>query len=187
MNPNFSNIHIYIDGPDRVGKSTVCEMLAKKFYLPIIRMPNTEEILSGNNADREIELASVIYNRTLTQFKQFGFVMDRGFISSVVYSKIFNRTKKLNYIFDVAKELNPYTFILVNSDIETLKHRGEDIIPAEYFEALKNTYIEFAFKYKVICLDVKDLTPQEVFNQIYGCLSGEFTGANILPFAEIKK
>lgn len=100
-------LHLIIDGSDNLGKTTVVKMLSMKLGLPIIKMPNMTEYI-GRGATEEF---SKLFNETIIQFREYPFILDRGFPSSLVYSSIFNREFNLSYIEETEKLLDPTVFI----------------------------------------------------------------------------
>jgi len=101
-------IHILIDGSDNLGKTTVIQLLSRKLNLPVIKMPNTEKFIEAGN----VEEFSKFYNETLVQFSESSFIMDRGFTSTLVYSKVFARKNDVSYIDGIQNKLKPTVFIL---------------------------------------------------------------------------
>ena len=155
-------LHILIDGADKLGKTTVIELLSRKLDLPVIKMPNAAEWIK----DGSIEKVSEFYNETLIQFKDFDFIMDRGFPSSIVYSKVFERQANLDYITRIQQILSPKIFIFVGShrkiedDIE--KHNLE-------WKRINKEFYEFAEQRSfssVKLIDTDYSSPIQLCNQI---------------------
>lgn len=153
----MSKLHLIIDGTDKVGKTTVCDILKVQLNLPLIKMKDMNVHFHVNP-----EVASEIFNKTIVQFKDYPFICDRGYPTSIVYSSKYERTHSLEYIEMVKKELNPVIVILVS-----YKQRGEDEMIAEKDRLeLQDIFQQKAEFYGWNVIDTTDLTPQEVCNQI---------------------
>lgn len=112
------NYHFILEGPDGVGKSTLARKLSRVFDIPIIRL----DVGRLEN----IEIASKTFNKTITQFKNYPFILDRWFISSMVYAKVYNRADDLSYI-DSFKKLLPNSYLIyMNAPINVLLERKDD-------------------------------------------------------------
>lgn len=138
------NYHFCIEGPDGVGKSTLADQLKNFFNIPVIRL--NVKTLNG------IEIASQSFNETIVQFKQYPFILDRWWISSKVYAKVYNRTDDFSYLKHFAKILPNSYLIYLYSPIEVLLSRKQDelIHPA---------------KLKEICLEYDTLITSKFCNE----------------------
>ena len=158
-------LHILIDGSDKKGKTTVIQMLSRKLDLPIVKMPNMPEYIEKNQAEE----FSKLFNETIVQFSEYDFIMDRGFTSSIVYSKVFDRKFDLAYIKNIEKRLKPQIFILTGDRF------GHD----EIVEVNLNShqidlgYIELAEREGYTVINVNGKTPIEICNTILEKLSLE--------------
>ena len=148
-------LHLIIVGPDKIGKTTVCELLSKKLKIPVIKMQDMPKHFS------EPELPSEVFNKALVQFKDFSFICDRGYPSSIVYSRHFSRDYNLSYIKDIEKQLDPIIVVLVGQT------RGDDdLVTKEDQRLLMNHYILEAsiHGWKRILVDGK--TPAQICKEI---------------------
>lgn len=102
-------LHLLIDGADKLGKSTVCQMLSRYYNIPIIKMPNMKEYIKKGSPEE----FSKLFNETVIQFAEYDFILDRGFTSSLVYSKVFKRDFDLSYIDKIEQILKPEVHILI--------------------------------------------------------------------------
>lgn len=128
-------IHILIDGPDKVGKTTVIKMLSDQLNIPVIKMTNMKDYLTGSLSENKAEEFSKLFNETLIQFKDSSFIMDRGFTSSIVYSRVFNRSFDLSYLDDIEQILQPKVFILTGTrfdDDDVYSNAQMEIVNAEF-------------------------------------------------------
>lgn len=156
-NKSRKPLHLLIDGTDRVGKTTVCELLRLSTGLPVIKMKDMSTHFSS-----EPEKASEIFNKTIVQLKKYSFICDRGFPSSIVYSKIYKRKYDLSYLEDIQKELNPVVIILVS-----YADRGKDeIIEEKKRLELQEEYIRQSNANGWNMIDVTNLTPSQTLSEI---------------------
>lgn len=100
-------LHLIIDGSDNLGKTTVLSLLSQRIGLPIIKMPNMKDYIEMDKA----EVFSKLFNETVVQFVQYPFLLDRGYTSSQVYSKLFGRKFDLGYLKDTEEALQPKIII----------------------------------------------------------------------------
>lgn len=166
-------LHILIDGSDNLGKTTVINLLSRKLDLPIIKMPDTAEYIEKGN----VEEFSKFFNKTLVQFAEFDFIMDRGFTSSRVYSKVFKRETDLSYISMIEQKLKPQVFIFTG--IEEGTHGNFSFHPDLVWEEKEKENIDLEYYnlarekgYDLIC--VKDRTPQEICNEIIELIDHQY-------------
>ena len=164
MNPKsnkYSNLHIIIDAADGLGKTTVCEMLSKMLELPIIKMKDMPKHFKNKP-----EQASEVFNKTIIQFKDFGFIQDRGWPSSYVYTFAFGRDPEdVQYIkSEIVGKLNEVVFLLHGDR----PFRGDDIIPSNRWQEINAAYtmLETIGDTKVHHINVTGLTPEDVCKQI---------------------
>lgn len=150
-------LHIIIDGSDKRGKTTVCKLLSQALQIPIIKMLNTKDyILHGTT-----EEFSRLFNETVAQFKDSDFILDRGYPSSMVYSKVFSRSFDLGYIDQVERDLDPEVFIIHGKSLGI-----DDVYDKSEIDEINTEFIHFAatFNLPLICVDGK--TPEEVAKEI---------------------
>lgn len=153
-------LHILIDGPDKLGKTTIIERLSRQLNLPVVKMPDAKKYVAAGN----IEEFSKFYNEIIVQFQEFDFIMDRGYPSSVAYSEVFNRdSESVAYTKDIEQQLRPKVFILTGE-----RPFAEDDIPehAVRFKDLKYVYEHLANRRGYELIDVTDKSPTEICNQI---------------------
>lgn len=149
-------LHIIVEGGDGTGKSTVVQLLSRKYNLPIIKMPVPQDKVRT----AQIEELSEIFNKTLVQFHEIDFICDRALLSSIVYSKLLNRTYNLNYINNIEQILDPVIIIMsAYKDGENRPFRGDDIYSADEINKVDIEYLSLAQekKYPVIYVSGKSL------------------------------
>lgn len=158
-------LHIIIDGPDKVGKTTVIKILADRLSLPIIKMPNMKEYINNEPSEDTAEKFSKLFNETIVQFKDTSFILDRGFTSSLVYSKVFNRRFDLSYIDKIEDELKTNVFILTGSKFE-----DDDIYYVEDVRKVEDEFIDLAISRGYHIISNGNLTPDGVADKIINLL-----------------
>lgn len=116
---------IFIEGPDGAGKTELVKKLQDEGYGPIVRLPKSQEFFKKGN----IEEASWIFNNTLAQLtNKNSFIVDRGYFSSLVYSKVYKRKTDLSYIWNIHKKLKPIVIFLDAKDSILFKRRPVDAV-----------------------------------------------------------
>lgn len=149
-------LHIIIEGADGTGKSTVVQLLSRKYNLPIIKMPVPQDKVRT----AQIEELSEIFNKTLVQFHEVDFICDRALLSSIVYSKLLNRTYNLNYINNVEQILDPVIIVMTASvDGNNRPFREDDIYSPEEINKVDMEYVTLAQlkKYPLVYVSGKPL------------------------------
>ena len=154
--------HLIIEGADKSGKSTVCALLSKKLRVPIIRMVDAPKFFKKRN----IEEASEIFNKTIAQFKDFSWLVDRGYPSSLVYSKHFKRRYDFGYIEEIKKALKPVIVIL-----DSPPHSVDDTIKLKDRNIIRDLYYDLAIDNGWEIIHCGDLTPKQICKQITDILS----------------
>lgn len=155
-------LHIIIDGADGTGKSTIVQLLSRYYDLPIIKMPVPQERVRTD----VIEDLSEMFNKTVVQYHESDFIMDRGFTSSLVYSKVFKRTHNLGYIHNIEQILDPVVIII--SAFEEGKNnslRDDDIYTPQEIDKVDLAFLNLASEknYPIIFVGGKTIT--EVVNE----------------------
>lgn len=132
---------IIVEGPDRVGKTTVVQHISKMAHIPAFKCPSEKEIFKNGGAE------TLAFDLTLTHFlKQtnYRFVSDRGYPSERVYSRVFNREsadKMLSEIDYQHMQLGTKILYLYSSIEPTEK---DDIVPDGMYHTIKREYDRFS-------------------------------------------
>jgi thymidylate kinase len=145
-------IWIY-EGADLVGKTTLAKNFAKEHDIPLIKKRldvfnhTTDEFLRGSN----IELTTQMFFESIYPLGvKYDFVLDRGLLSSLVYSKFFNRDVKIDYIYDYLLTTKSDFLIinLITANEESIKSRlqtrGEKIFGLKEILEIQDLYIKTA-------------------------------------------
>lgn len=154
--------HIIIDGADGTGKSTVVQMLSRKYNLPIIKMPVPQDKVRTE----VIEPLSEMFNKTIVQFHENDFIMDRGFTSSIVYSRVFERTHNLNYIHNIEQILDPVVIIMSAFEEGTnYSLRDDDIYNQHEIDKVDREFLRLADEKNYPVIYVKGKSLIQVVNE----------------------
>jgi hypothetical protein len=127
-------LHLIVDSADGLGKTTVCDLLSLELDIPVIKMADMPDYFKKNP-----EAASKIYNKTVVQFKEFSFIQDRGWPTSLVYSKVYKRkVKDLDYLAEVIGKLNEKVFLLYGSK----PFRSDKLVDRKKWNKLNKEYMD---------------------------------------------
>ena len=146
-------IYIY-EGVDLSGKSTLANKKAEAMNIPIIKKKLEvfkhldKEFLSSN----QIEVVTQMFFESIYPLgKKYDFILDRSLLSSLVFSKYFERTVSLDYIYKYlfTPELSQYIEIyLVTTNQKSIERRfmdrGEKLFTLKELIFLQNLYDETA-------------------------------------------
>jgi hypothetical protein len=160
-------MHIVIDGSDNLGKTTVLNILSEKLQLPIIKMPNMPKYIKDGNT----EPFSQLFSETVMQFKQFPFLMDRDYSSSVVYSRLFARDYDLGYLKDIREALNPKFIIFtgrrfINDEIHYTSFCQDQVYDEEQKGLIDEAFCDYATANGHPLVEVWGKTPEEIAKEV---------------------
>lgn len=157
LNGSFkkNGIKIVVEGPDRVGKTTL---------INVMRTADLEgtNVLHFGAPSKNFDFDS---NYRIHFESDVNQIFDRSFISEIVYSEVLGRRCKLKNVNNLVKSLvenNVVVCIMVATDeeqVEMLKDRmvvsEDDVRLADYVVDLNNCYIEVAKYLKKVKVNVK--------------------------------
>jgi len=143
-------IHIY-EGVDLSGKSTLARKQSETEDIPIIK--KKLEIFNHARKDwlvkGDIELITQMFFESIYPLgAKYDFILDRGLLSSLVYSKFFNRDINLNYVYDYIygdKSSHILIKLIYISDEELEKRyalRGDKIFSLNELKDIQKLYLE---------------------------------------------
>ena len=165
-------MHVIVDGSDNLGKTTILNMLSEKLQLPIIKMPNMQQYIGTGDA----EVFSQLFNETVIQFAQFPFLLDRGYSSSEVYSKVFGREYDFGYLKNTKSTLSPKIIILTGRYVITeygkkprVKYSSfckDPIFDEEQKNMIDEEFCEYARINKCPLIRVHGKTVNQVFEEV---------------------
>lgn len=104
---------IILEGVSRTGKSSITTMLSEKHGFRNISVKNKQPEFIENLPDFYHGM-HVMANEFFKSFKDETFVLDRSFISELVYSKSFNRKTYISKDDLITDLLHDNNFILIN-------------------------------------------------------------------------
>lgn len=153
-------LHLIIDGTDKIGKTTVIELLSKNLRIPVIKMKD----MSVHFKDNPEEMSEV-FNKTVAQFKDFSFILDRGYPSSIVYNEFFERKYDLSYLVNIVEELEPEVVILMGTP-----RAPDELISSYQQKEIEKIYKKKAIQWQWNIINVDKLTPEEICSKIENLL-----------------
>lgn len=156
-------LRIILEGPDGSSKTTQAHALARIYGIPVVKMLDSHEYFKKGN----IEEAAKIFNSTLGQFDTSSFILDRGFVSTLVYAKIFKRSVDTEYLHKINRKLEPLVIILTATEDELRKRRPTDrVIEEQFRNDIRTEYIGVAERYSYPIVDTTGMTPGEVTKEL---------------------
>ena len=160
---------LFVEGADGVGKSTITRSLSKRLNLPVLKMLKAKVYFKKGR--ETIEEFSYIFNQVLLQLKNTSYIVDRGPLSSLVYSEIYNRKSKLSYIYPLLREIDPLILFLTTSETSILferKKKDRVITIADRLKILEG-YEKFFKNQKLVRylrINTAHKTPSQIVNEI---------------------
>lgn len=121
---------IVIEGPDGVGKSSICQLLSENLGYPVYRMPD---------GDNQNEKSAQLYRRTIIEVDE-PMILDRFFPSSIVYGQYFNRDIPLNDIKELSNKRDIFIFIIDRDE----PFRGDDFLNENQWPEVRELYLTHA-------------------------------------------
>ena len=128
---------IIVVGPDRVGKTTICNRISEMTGVPIFKCPSEKEIFKNGG------VGSLTFDYTLTHFLQqtgYRMISDRGYPCEWVYSTIFKRSSdwgKLGEI-DARHSLIGTKIVFIHSS--EVPREEDDLVPSEFYGKIVDGY-----------------------------------------------
>jgi len=136
-------------GNDCSGKTSIAKEVSDSLKWPIIKV-NTgayvrEGVAIGSN---ELERLMKVFNETVFSFCDFNFILDRGFISTQVYSKVYERKYDITYIDKIIDtQCNNLLVVWVWSPLDLVLKRvrqdKENIIEEENISKIQKGYEDY--------------------------------------------
>lgn len=172
---------IILEGLSRTGKSTITKTLSEKFGFRNIslkdKMPE-----SVKNLPDFYHGIHMISNEFFRSFESETFILDRSFISEMVYSKFFSRKSYITEDMVIADLLHDNNFVIINLDNthkEYLNRTPKDkkIYTFQefskqkdlffwYYESFKTKYQSESWQSRFMEIDTTDNTINEVIEHI---------------------
>lgn len=163
---------IILEGLSRTGKSTICKTLSDKYKF--------RNISIKNKMPENVKLPDFYYgihitmNEIYREFPEETFILDRSFLSEIVYSNFFNR-KSLQTKDSIKDFLTTNKFILVylkNTHEDYLKRSPKDKIvysKSEYYQQTTIFDINYS-AYRIIYDEINFLKINTSENSIESCI-----------------
>jgi thymidylate kinase len=172
---------IILEGVSRTGKSTLTKLLSEKLgYRHISIKDKSPEYIE--NLPDFYQGMHVISQEFFRTFPDETFILDRSFLSELVYSKSFNRStyvKQGNYIQDLLHDNNFILVNLVTTHTEYLNRTPKDLKIYSYkefnkqkdlfyffFETYKTYYDSNIWKNRFLEIDTNESSIEECFHLI---------------------
>jgi hypothetical protein len=145
---------IYIfDGPDLAGKTYLANKISELAGIPIVKKPfNLLKIQKDSLKSNDIELYTHFFWESLYPVgSYYPLIYDRSLLSSLVFSKMFNRTYPLDYVYKYLHDEKVKIF-LITADSKTLEERihirDEKFFNLEEIIRIQDLFINFGQKLK---------------------------------------
>lgn len=129
-----------MEGADRSGKTFAAQKLSKKFNIPIFKGTRAPKSAEELRIDRSVR--AQIETETIYEFlKQTGYsvIIDRFFLSELVYSKVYGRPVDESFIWDIDAKFADLKAIIVYMDtpIDVIKSRWSGETLVKFDDAVK--------------------------------------------------
>lgn len=156
---------IFFEGPDKSGKSTIAEVLARKLNLPYIP---SETAQNQGDYYNDLVYGELKLAKFLVQLSDGGqsisFVKDRNWISELIYGTVYGRKvcyETLARLDELYANLNTYVIVCIKND-NKYNLEGEPELVLENHQKLHNKYINWFYetesKYPKLLLNTSDQT-----------------------------
>jgi len=172
---------IILEGISRTGKSSITKMLSEKFGFRYISVKNKMPEYVKNLPDFYHGM-HIIANEFFSTFQDETFILDRSFISELVYSKSFNRPSYITSDNIIADILHDNRFVIIN--LSTTHNEYLNRLPKDkkiysydefthqkdlfyyFYEHFKCYYDNKDWKSRFLEIDTNQFSIEESFNQI---------------------
>jgi thymidylate kinase len=140
---------LIFEGNDCSGKTSIAKEVADALKWPIIKV-NTgayvrEGVAIGSN---ELERLMKVFNETVAQFDTYNFILDRAFISTQVYSKVYERKYDISYIDGIIKNHSDNALIIwvwspLDLVLKRVRQDKENIIEEDNISKIQRGYEDY--------------------------------------------
>lgn len=142
----------FLEGPDNCGKSHIGRGLSQHLTIPYFRFSRQHEMWTKNQFKTALEFDQPLLVSFLGQTKS-DVIVDRGYASEFVYSKVFGREtnrKVLEYVDKKFSELGAVFLIFLRRDYS--KNGGDVVVPDEKLLELHEEYLKFVDWTRCSCI-----------------------------------
>jgi thymidylate kinase len=146
---------LIFEGTDLAGKSTIIKSLIEKQsrFKPF----NFFNSKKTNDWMKYIDVIAETEYNVLKQIQNNNFILDRFFVSSIIYEKVFNRKYDISYINenDFSDSITVFVKTPLDVLIDRSKYRNEDSKILNRLEVLLYEYENYfsTYKNKLIVID----------------------------------
>lgn len=165
---------IVFEGPDGAGKTTLLRRIHQELNIPTLKMPKAHETFDDWKV---LNALSENYDLLLNQIAWSGhnFLVDRGLLSGLVYSKVYNRHNDLEYIWRIINVNTEITYVILVGDSDKLLARKTDeVIDPDRLVKINEAYKELAIKIpNSIVIDTTNNSEEDCVDQILAFLRGK--------------
>lgn len=148
---------LIIEGCDLSGKSTIIKCLKNCDYFNDWKVFNYFKIKEKfpDTWLQNIDLCAEIEYNSIIQLKQFKLILDRFYISSIIYNKVFDRKYDVSYIDQKLFQKDLIVYVSIDDDalIKRAKCRSEDKKILDKLLELNQEYKNF-FDNSCFCLSL---------------------------------
>jgi thymidylate kinase len=174
---------IFIEGVSRTGKSSLTEELSSRYGFKFISIK--DKMPSNVNSDKlpvYYHGMHIMANNFYKTFPDETFVLDRSFLSEIVYSKFFNRDSYINCDDIISDLLFEHNFVLINlsgtfhtymerSPKDRIVYNENEYIKQKdlfswYFEKYKNNEKDSNWSKRFLELDTAENSIPECYSKI---------------------
>ncbi|RPI82238.1 MAG: hypothetical protein EHM34_07255 [Nitrosopumilales archaeon] len=140
---------LMFEGCDRCGKSSVAQSVSKQIQWPIIKIDTGSFVREGVPiGSTNLERIMRAFNQTVSQFKDSNFILDRGFVSTQVYSKAYKRFYNTDYIDSIINNMKDTMLVVwLDSPLQHILDRASvdelNIIENQKFKLIQHYYREY--------------------------------------------
>lgn len=135
---------IIFDSPDGCGKTEISKALSADLKIPYYKFPNEGLLWKRDQFKNMLAFGEPVLVELLKQSKA-DLILDRGYPSEWVYSKVFGRETDDDLLEIIDKEfarLGAYIIIPVRHNYEN--SRADDLVPQNKLQELHDCYMEFS-------------------------------------------
>lgn len=160
---------LFVEGCDGIGKTTITKHLSKRLNLPVLKMMKAKVYFKKGR--ETIEEFSYVFNQVLLQLRNTSYIVDRGPLSSLIYSQIYNRKSKLSYIYPLLRQINPLVIFLTTSKKSVLFERKRKDAVITITERLKilegyETFFKNQNLVRYLRINTAYKTPSQIIKEI---------------------
>ncbi len=136
------NLVIIFEGHDCSGKSSIAIELSKILGIPYFKNPKEHEWLKKGKMVDATRYGG-LYLANFIAIAKYPVIMDRGYASEYVYSKVFGRQTDIGAIFEIDRIYADIGAKIVYCYKDDLTDYQDELVDVEHVNAIKVAYEEF--------------------------------------------